>query len=72
LILKQPFTRVFKIYLRVKSPIFKKTTGPSIPSDKDLYYNGDATKWLKVAYSLKARYYLHTKEYLLAKKIMQY
>jgi hypothetical protein len=45
----------------------QKTTGPSIPSDKDLYYNGDATKWLKVAYSLKARYYLHTKEYLLAK-----
>jgi hypothetical protein len=41
--------------------------GGSIPSDKDIYYNGDASKWLKLAYSLKARYYLHTKQYALAK-----
>ena len=45
----------------------QKTTGPVIPADKDIYYNGDASKWIKLAYSLKARYYLHTKEYPLAK-----
>ena len=26
----------------------------------DFFYNGDATKWQAVAYTLKARYYLHT------------
>jgi hypothetical protein len=38
-----------------------------IPSDKDLYYAGDASKWMKLAYTLKARFYLHTKEYAKAK-----
>lgn len=45
----------------------KKTTGPGIPSSKDIYYNGDTAKWLQLAYSLKARYYIHTKNYPLAK-----
>jgi hypothetical protein len=45
----------------------QKTTGPEIPKDKDIYYAGDASKWIKLAYSLKARYYLHTKNYPLAK-----
>jgi hypothetical protein len=53
----------------------KKTTGPGIPKDKDIYFGekgaADRTvqvnKWIKLAYSLKARYYLHTKEYPLAK-----
>lgn len=49
----------------------KKTTGPNIPAEKDLYFSGDASKWLKLAYSLKARYYLHTKEYPLAKSNAQ-
>lgn len=45
----------------------QKSTGPGIPADKDIYYAGDAAKWIKLAYSLKARYYLHTKENTLAK-----
>lgn len=44
------------------------TTGKGIPADKDLYYAGSAAKWLKLAYSLKARYYLHVKDYAKAKQ----
>lgn len=38
-----------------------------IPTTADIYYGGDKTKWIKLAYSLKARYYLHTKDYPKAK-----
>jgi hypothetical protein len=34
-----------------------------IPADKDLFYAGNAAKWLKLAHSLKAKYFLHTKQY---------
>ncbi|MEP1792178.1 SusD/RagB family nutrient-binding outer membrane lipoprotein [Reichenbachiella sp.] len=30
---------------------------------EDIYYNGDKQKWLEAAWSLKARYYMQTKEY---------
>ena len=43
------------------------TTGKGIPADKDIYYSGSASKWIKLAYSLKARYYLHVKDYPKAK-----
>lgn len=43
------------------------TIGSGIPSDKDIYYGGDSDKWIKLAYSLKARFYLHVKNYPLAK-----
>jgi len=33
------------------------------PGSKDIFYGGDAAKWIKAAYTLKARFYLHTKEY---------
>jgi starch-binding outer membrane protein, SusD/RagB family len=33
------------------------------PGSKDVFYGGDAAKWIKAAYTLKARFYLHTKEY---------
>lgn len=33
------------------------------PSGSDIYFNGDAQKWIQVAYTLKARYYMHTREY---------
>jgi hypothetical protein len=33
----------------------------SIPAGLDIYYQGDVTKWTQLAYSLKARYYLHEK-----------
>lgn len=41
--------------------------GAGIPGDKDLYYGGDSTKWIKLANSLKARFYLHVKNYPMAK-----
>lgn len=44
------------------------TTGKGIPADKDLYYSGSAAKWLKLAHSLKSRYYLHVKDYTKAKE----
>ena len=37
--------------------------GTTIAWTKDLNFKGDATKWLPVVYSLKARYYLHVKNY---------
>lgn len=32
------------------------------PGSIDLFYGGDATKWTRLAHTLKARYYLHTAE----------
>ena len=43
------------------------TIGSGIPSSKDIYYAGDASKWISLAHSLKARYYLHVKDYTNAK-----
>jgi len=45
-------------------PIPKGQNDPPI----DIFYKGDAGKWIKLAYSLKARYYLHVKNYPLAKQ----
>ncbi|MDX5438269.1 MAG: SusD/RagB family nutrient-binding outer membrane lipoprotein, partial [Pontibacter sp.] len=39
-----------------------------LKAEKDLYYSGDAQKWLRVAYTLKARYYLHTGDYAMAEE----
>jgi hypothetical protein len=36
-----------------------KKNGAVTPSGDDYYYNGDMTKWTKLAYTLKARYYMH-------------
>ena len=33
------------------------------PKDRDIYYKGDVVKWQAAAHSLKARYYLHIKNY---------
>jgi len=38
----------------------------SSPSTKDFYYGGSAAKWEEAAYTLKARFYLHTKNYTAA------
>ena len=32
-------------------------------SNADIYFDGDAMAWMEVAYTLKARFYLHTGEY---------
>lgn len=33
------------------------------PSGSDIYFDGDPAKWIEVAYTLKARFYMHTREY---------
>ncbi len=38
-----------------------------IYAGKDIYFQGDLTKWIKVAHGLKARFYLHSKNYAEAK-----
>lgn len=38
-----------------------------IPASLDIHYGGNTAKWTQLAYSLKARFYLHTKEYVNAK-----
>lgn len=43
------------------------TTGGKIPTAGDIYYGGNTSKWIKLAYSLKARFYLHLKDYTKAK-----
>ena len=44
------------IYLDINKPI----------NGSDIFFNGDAEKWIKVANTLKARFFMHTKEYDLA------
>ncbi|MBX9783395.1 MAG: SusD/RagB family nutrient-binding outer membrane lipoprotein [Chitinophagaceae bacterium] len=36
------------------------------PAAKDVFYQGSRTAWIRAAYSLKARFFLHTKQYQLA------
>ena len=38
-----------------------------IPADKDIYYGGNPSSWIKLAHSLKARYYLHLRNYEMAR-----
>jgi hypothetical protein len=33
------------------------------PGSKDIFYGGDGDKWIAAAHTLKARFYLHTKNY---------
>ncbi len=35
----------------------------SLPNETDIFFNGDAKKWIEVAYTLKARFFTETKEY---------
>lgn len=44
-----------------------KTTGEVIPEKADIWYAGKTDKWIKLAYSIKAKLYLQTKNYTLAK-----
>jgi len=43
------------------------TTGAGIPAAKDIFYGGNPDQWLRLAYSLKAKFYLHVKDYANAK-----
>ncbi len=44
------------------------STVGAIPEDKDIYFHGDPSQWIKLAYALKARFYLHIKDYPKAKE----
>ncbi|HEX7847872.1 MAG TPA: SusD/RagB family nutrient-binding outer membrane lipoprotein [Chitinophagaceae bacterium] len=35
-------------------------------ASQDIFYQGDNLKWIQAAYTLKARYFMHTKQYALA------
>ncbi len=39
--------------------------------EEDIFFGGDKDRWLEVAYTLKARYYLQTKQYSLAYQAAQ-
>lgn len=56
-----------KLQILLDDAIANLTKAGSIPTDLDFHYAGNTTKWTQLAYSLKARYYLHTKNYPLAK-----
>jgi hypothetical protein len=52
------------IQLLLDNAIKNLTSGLGVPpGTKDIFYGGDVTLWEKAAYTLKARYFLHTKEY---------
>jgi len=38
-------------------------SGTGISAEKDIYFDGQAYKWAKIAHGLKARFYLHKKDY---------
>lgn len=59
-----------KIYTTIQSLLYEAITylskterGPFVPGTDDLIYGGDVNKWIKAAWSLKARYALHIKDY---------
>ncbi len=44
--------------------ILNLQSGTNRPAGRsDIYFDGDATKWIRAAYTLKARFFMHTKEY---------
>jgi hypothetical protein len=53
-----------KIQLLLDEAIANLASGNGRPaSGSDIHFDGDPAIWTEVAYSLKARYYMHTKEY---------
>jgi hypothetical protein len=68
---KPKFDKQSEVYSQLQilldNAITNLTKAGSIPAGLDIYYQGDVTKWTQLAYSLKARYYLHVKNIPLAK-----
>lgn len=59
------------VYAKVQSLLDEAITNLELgtgrpPSGSEIYFNGDPDAWVEVAYTLKARFYMHTKEYGLA------
>jgi hypothetical protein len=65
---KPKFDKQSEVYSQLQilldNAITNLTKAGSIPAGLDIYYQGDVTKWTQLAYSFKARYYLHVKIYL--------
>jgi len=60
-----PQTQVYAdVQKLLDSAIANLTTGVGVnPGSKDIFYGGSTAKWIEAAYSLKARFFLHTKDY---------
>lgn len=59
------------VYTKVQTLLDNAITNLSsgtgqIPSAKDIAFQADAAKWIKLAHALKARFYLHVKNYAMA------
>jgi hypothetical protein len=53
-----------KIQTLLDEAITNLSTGTGrAPANTEIYFDGAPTSWIQVAYTLKARYYMHTKEY---------
>jgi hypothetical protein len=53
-----------KVQALLDEAITNLASGTGRPaSGADIHFNGDPVAWTEVAYSLKARYYMHTREY---------
>jgi hypothetical protein len=56
-----------KLQALLDAAIVNLSTGSGRPpSNSDIYFDGNPQSWNQVAYTLKARFYMHTKEYNLA------
>lgn len=68
---KPKFDKQSAVYAQLQilldDAIANLTKAGSIPATLDIHYAGNTTKWAQLAYSLKARYYLHLKNYTLAR-----
>jgi hypothetical protein len=64
-VLDQRFTILASLQTLLDQAIAELTNGSgSGPGDADLVFGGDNAKWIKAAYTLKARYYMATAEAL--------
>jgi hypothetical protein len=68
---KPKFDKQSLVYTQLQTlldeAISNLTKAGAIPTALDIYYSGNVSRWSQLAYSLKARYFLHTKKYDLAK-----
>ena len=54
------------LQILLDNAIVKINQATTAVGSEDIYHNGDKTAWIETAYTLKARYYVQTKQYALA------
>jgi len=61
----QPQSEVYnQVQVLLDAAIANLETGVDRPAGgADIYFDGNAASWIETAYTLKARFYMHTKEY---------